>query len=74
MTLKEISIFLKQAREAKGYSFYKMRSLTGLHYDSIKAIESGIEGYNEEYRRRVADIQPIIDRYNSETGIHANGI
>jgi len=46
MTTKKIAVFLKQARENMGYSRNRVGELSELHPDTVRAIESGENGYN----------------------------
>lgn len=46
MTLEDIASFLRNEREKRGISKYKIKAMTGLHRDTINAIESGDDGYN----------------------------
>ena len=46
MDINEIAVFLKKERIRRGYTRNKIIGISGLHRDTVIAIENGDVGYN----------------------------
>jgi len=66
MTTKQIGIFLKQARENRGYSRNKLGKYADLHHQTVIAIEEGMEGYHIKNLIAYCDAVRVKIKFESE--------